>query len=71
MRESKNLYWSDYLDSGAWMSGSAHGINDYVRTPTQRREFPIGFHPAPGPSWPEPKPVFRVKARSQKREESK
>ncbi len=59
--------YEDYGDNDRfWLgSGYASNLNDYARTPTVKREFWIGFEGAnPGPSWEEPKPVFRVKART-------
>lgn len=56
--------WAGYPDIGGM--GHAGTINDYVRD-MKPREFPIGFHvAAPGPSHPEPKPCFRVKAWSRR-----
>lgn len=43
--------------------GSASPIGYFPDQPLRRREFPPGFHGAnPGPSYPEPKPRYRVKA---------
>jgi len=63
------VFWPGELDvSGAPdqpVSGgaSASPIGYFPDQPLRRREFAPGFHGAnPGPSYPEPKPRYRVKA---------
>ena len=47
--------------------GAAGTLGGWPNQPLPKREFPPGFHvAAPGPSHPEPKPRYQVKAPSRK-----
>jgi hypothetical protein len=54
----------DWYDDGFIQpGGSASTLHSWPDQPLPQREFPPGFHGAnPGPSHPEPKPRYRVKA---------
>jgi hypothetical protein len=54
-----------YTDGFIQPGGGASPIHGWPDQPLPRREFPPGIHGAnPGPSHPEPKPRYRVKAPS-------
>jgi len=63
------VYFDDWNSAAVGGIGAAGTVHGWPNQPLPKREFPPGFHvAAPGPSHPEPKPRYQVKATSRKLE---